>query len=167
MERWRHIEGHPASLTSVTPPLTKYGCRDLWQRHTSARDIGELQPSKPKVKEGWKLRKRTRGREQRGVKVWGSWGNAECIFMGLCLSSFWVVWSHKHKSPFLHPSFHLSFCPMADLLIKSSLIFLCLQTFPPVSPLLYPLCYHLFQTRLTISSSFCPSHIYLFLFIVN
>lgn len=36
----------------------------------------------------------------------GSWGDAECIFMSLCLSSFWVVWSHRHT--FSPPSLLLS-----------------------------------------------------------
>lgn len=47
------------------------------------------------------------GRKRRGVKVRGSWGDAECIFMSSCLSSFWVVWSHRHK--FLAPPPPLSF----------------------------------------------------------
>lgn len=42
---WREVEGHPALLTSVTPPLRKYGCRDLWQPHTTTQNIRELWPS--------------------------------------------------------------------------------------------------------------------------
>lgn len=81
------------------------------------------------MSEGKEGRKKTRGRTRRGAKVWGSWGDAECIFMSLCLSSFWVVWSRRHKffspphPPFLHLSFHLSSCLPEGPLLKSSPIF--------------------------------------------
>lgn len=109
MERWVHIR--PLSLVDIGDSAIN----KIWLPWplATAHDIRELQPSMPKVKEGWKLRKRTRGRKWRGVKVWGSWGDAEYIFMSSRLSSFWVVWSHRHTfvvphTPFLHLSFHRS-----------------------------------------------------------
>lgn len=58
---------------------------------------------------------RERGKETERGKSEGSWGGAECIFMSLYLSSFWVVWPHGHKfspPPFLHlPCFLLARSP--------------------------------------------------------
>lgn len=54
--------------------------------------------------EGMKQRRvKVKGQSKAGGGSWRGGGRTECIFMSLRLSSFWVIWLHRHK--FWAPTF--------------------------------------------------------------
>ncbi|KAG7237160.1 hypothetical protein INR49_032656, partial [Caranx melampygus] len=123
-ERGRELEvrlqGHPALLTPVTPPLRKYGCCcDLWQPHTTApkhqRALTLHRPHKREgVMEGSKGKKERMRERNRGSLLFSSGALAKQIHpyrpaLAACLQTLppvSLVPSHLgHSSSFISPLF--------------------------------------------------------------